>query len=97
LREEGAIVTVHDPMYGDDELRELGFVPHQLGSSADIAILQSDHDDYRRIGRKDLPGVRVVVDGRNHLDPDAFTPATVVTVGRAGGRVDTTEGIPPWT
>jgi nucleotide sugar dehydrogenase len=97
LREEGAIVTVHDPMYGDDELRELGFVPHQLGSSADIAILQSDHDDYRRIGRKDLPGVRVVVDGRNHLDPDAFTPATVVTVGRVGGRVDTTEGIPPWT
>ena len=31
LRDRGAVPTVHDPMYSDDELAALGFAPHHLG------------------------------------------------------------------
>ena len=83
LKAEGAITTVHDPMYTDDELRTLGFEPHTLGSDVDVAVLQADHEDYRGLSAKDLPGVKVVVDGRRHLDAAAFPDARLLVVGRA--------------
>jgi nucleotide sugar dehydrogenase len=83
LQAEGAIVTVHDPMYRDDELRTLGFVPHALGSPVDVAVLQADHLEYKDLADIDLPGVKVVVDGRHHLDPSVFSTAKVLVVGKA--------------
>ena len=83
LQAEGAIVTVHDPMYRDEELRTLGFVPHALGSPVDVAVLQVDHLEYRDLAGADLPGVKVVVDGRHHLDPSVFSTAKVLVVGKA--------------
>jgi nucleotide sugar dehydrogenase len=83
LKAEGASVTVHDPMYRDDELRNLGFEPHALGSQVDIALLQSDHAEYRDLAAKDLPGVKVVVDGRRILDAAAFPDSTLLVVGNA--------------
>jgi len=81
LKAEGAIVTVHDPMYSDEELRALGLEPHALGSAVDLALLQSDHAEYRGLAVKDLPGVRVIVDGRRVLDAGAFPGATFLVVG----------------
>jgi nucleotide sugar dehydrogenase len=83
LRAEGAIVTVHDPMYSDDELRTLGLDPHTLGSPVDVAVLQSDHVEYKDLTDTDLPSVKVVVDGRHHLDSSAFPTAKVLVVGKA--------------
>jgi nucleotide sugar dehydrogenase len=83
LRAEGATVTVHDPMYSDDEIRALGFEPHTLGSDVDLAVLQSDHAQYRDLSAKDIPGVRVIVDGRRILDTGAFPDAQLLVVGKA--------------
>jgi nucleotide sugar dehydrogenase len=83
LKAEGAAVTVHDPMYSGGELRALGFEQHLLGSEVDVAVLQSDHAQYRDLSAKDLPGVKVVVDGRHILDALAFPDATFLVVGKA--------------
>ena len=83
LKAEGAIVTVHDPMYTGVELRSLGLEPHTLGTEVDLAVLQSDHAQYRHLGAKDIPGVKVIVDGRRILDPGAFPDAQLLVVGKA--------------
>jgi nucleotide sugar dehydrogenase len=83
LKTEGATVTVHDPMYTDVELRSLGFQPHMLGSEVDIAVLQSDHAEYHHLSTTDIPGVKVIVDGRHVLDPAAFPEAKFLLVGKA--------------
>jgi len=83
LKAEGARVTVHDPMYSDEELRGLSLEPHTLGSEVDVAILQSDHSEYRDLSGEDLPGVKVVVDGRHALDAGVFPGAKFLVVGKA--------------
>ncbi|MDN5790881.1 MAG: nucleotide sugar dehydrogenase [Micrococcales bacterium] len=83
LAAEGARVTVHDPMFSDDELTALGFAPHRLGTPVDAAILQADHAEYRHLSPDDLPEAKVIVDGRNVLSADTFPDATVLTVGKA--------------
>lgn len=65
LKKRGATVVVHDPMYTDDELRHEGFEPFHFGDTADAAILQADHAEYANLKKSDLPGVSVVLDGRN--------------------------------
>ena len=65
LKRRGADVLVHDPMYTDDELRHEGFEPFHYGDSADAAILQADHAEYFNIDASKLPGVSVLLDGRN--------------------------------
>lgn len=82
LKAEGATVAVHDPMYTAKELRGLGFTPHTLGSHVDIALLQADHIEYTTLTDADLPGVRIIVDGRGHIDPFAFSTAKVLVIGK---------------
>ena len=65
LKIKGAVVLVHDPMYTDDELEQLGFVPFHFGEEADAAIIQADHSEYRSLAREQLPGVKTILDGRN--------------------------------
>jgi len=83
LAERGAQVRVHDPLYSDDELRAMGLEPYHVGDSADLAILQTDHAQYRALSAADLPGIRLLVDGRNATDAAAWagTPRVVVGVG----------------
>ena len=83
LADRGAQVRVHDPLYSDDELRAMGLEPYHVGDSADLAILQTDHAQYRALSAADLPGIRLLVDGRNATDAAAWagTPRVVVGVG----------------
>ena len=83
LKARGAEVFVHDTIYSDDELRSLGFEPFALGDAVDIAILQTDHAEYKTISPADLPGVKLLVDGRNATDAAlwAGTPRIVVGAG----------------
>ncbi|MCR2824041.1 nucleotide sugar dehydrogenase [Microbacterium sp. zg.Y909] len=83
LRTRGATVTVHDPLYSDDELRALGFEPYATGADVDLAVLQTDHADYRAFGPADLPGIRLLVDGRNATDPAAWAGVPRIVVGAA--------------
>lgn len=83
LRAQGARVLVHDPMFDDEELRGLGFEPYHLGEPLDVAVVQADHAAYLNLSKDDLPGVRVVVDGRNMLDAGRFEGVTFRVVGRA--------------
>jgi len=82
LEAQGATVTVHDPMFNDDELRQLGLSPHMLGAAVDVAVLQADHLEYKRLRERDLPGVKVIVDGRHHLEPSSFPTASFLVIGK---------------
>ncbi len=82
LRERGATVRVHDPLYTDDELRTMGFDPFTLGDTAELVIVQTDHADYRSIGADAFPGAKLVVDGRSVTDPDAWAGTPRIVVGR---------------
>lgn len=82
LETAGAVVTVHDPLYDDQELLSLGLKPHHLGEPVDAAIVQADHEDYANLDGTDLPGVKVVVDGRSVVDSGPSS-AAVIVLGRA--------------
>lgn len=77
LESLGAKVSVHDPLYSDEELAALGFDPAVLSDGHEAAILHTDHPDYLDLLPADLPGVRVLVDGRSVLDQDRWTIAGV--------------------
>jgi nucleotide sugar dehydrogenase len=83
LRDAGAEVLVHDPMYSADEIRSFGWEPYRLGEPADVVVLQADHAEYRGLGADDLPGASVVVDGRRVLDRSRFPKARFLVVGQA--------------
>ena len=87
LRSRGATALVHDPLYDDDEIRGLGFEPYHLGEPVDAAVVQTDHDEYRRVQPSELPGCAAVVDGRRVLPVDDWTSAGVgvITIGRPAG------------
>ncbi|MBN8423803.1 nucleotide sugar dehydrogenase [Microbacterium esteraromaticum] len=83
LRSRGAEVVVHDPMYTDEELRGYGFEPYAMGAEADLAILQTDHAEYRDLAPADLPGVKLLVDGRNATDASRWAGTPRIVVGTA--------------
>lgn len=64
LKSRGAMPVVHDPLYDDEELVNLGFVPYHFGEPIDAAVVQADHAEYRTLGPEKLPNIRVFVDGR---------------------------------
>jgi UDP-N-acetyl-D-mannosaminuronic acid dehydrogenase len=78
----GAKALVSDPLYSDDELSALGLTPWDR-EPIDAAIAQADHAEYAQLSAADLPGVRVVLDGREIIDAAAFAAAGV-TVERIG-------------
>jgi UDP-N-acetyl-D-glucosamine dehydrogenase len=77
-----AQVAVYDPMYIDPELEKLGLVPYHLGEPVDAAVVQADHPAFGVLGPDDLPGVRVLVDGRNITDPVRWAGVTRMVIGR---------------
>ncbi|HEX7538468.1 MAG TPA: nucleotide sugar dehydrogenase [Dermatophilaceae bacterium] len=83
LIRHGAEAVVHDPMYTADELAALGLKAYESGSPVDAAVLQADHAEYRDLRPADLPGVRVLVDGRCITDPADWAGVTHRVIGRA--------------
>ncbi len=72
-----------DPLFDADELTALGFEPWDAGTVVDGAIVQADHAEYARLVPADVPGARVVVDGRGIVDAEPLI-AGGVTVRRIG-------------
>ena len=83
LKQRGAEVFVHDPLYSDDELRGLGFEPFAIGDAAELAILQTDHADYKSIAPAQIPGIKLLVDGRNATDAALWAGTPRIVVGTA--------------
>jgi nucleotide sugar dehydrogenase len=83
LTSRGAQVWVHDPLYSDAELVALKLTPYQEGNGVDAAIVQTDHAAYRDLRPDDLPGVRVLVDGRRVTSKEDWPGVTHRTIGVA--------------
>ncbi|MDO4258830.1 MAG: nucleotide sugar dehydrogenase [Actinomycetaceae bacterium] len=81
LKDAGASVLVHDPMYSDEELAAFGWQPYHLGDDTDVAIVQADHREYATITPADLPGVRLLFDGRRITDPALWTGTPRLVIG----------------
>jgi len=64
LKKLGAIVFVHDPLYTDTELSNLGFAPYHYGDNVDAGLVQTDHREYYELSSNQLPGIRTFLDGR---------------------------------
>jgi nucleotide sugar dehydrogenase len=81
LRSRGAQVTVHDPMFTDDELKALDLPPYHLGEPVDAAVVQADHREYGELTSSDLPGITVLLDGRRVTDPGRWPDVTRIAIG----------------
>lgn len=81
LSARGAVASVHDPLYSDAELEDLGFTPARLGDAVDAAIVHTDHPSYANLSATDLPGVKVLVDGRRIINLAQFRDVEIVTIG----------------
>ncbi|HEX4443441.1 MAG TPA: nucleotide sugar dehydrogenase [Galbitalea sp.] len=83
LKERGALVSVHDPLYEDGELESLGFTPHHLGGEVDAVVVQADHAEYRELTPEEFPGIRAFIDGRRVSSADAWPGVTYRVIGKA--------------
>lgn len=81
LRARGAEVVVHDPLYSDEELAAFGWEVYHMGEEVDAAIIQADHTQYRALCPADLPGVRLLFDGRRVTDPARWRGHVRMVIG----------------
>ncbi|MGZ4494768.1 MAG: nucleotide sugar dehydrogenase [Nocardioides sp.] len=87
LEARGATVLVHDPLLADSELEALGFTPFAFGTAADAVVIHTDHQEYARLTDDDVPGSKLVIDGRRitGTDTHASSPTFVLGQGQAEG------------
>ncbi|MER5636393.1 nucleotide sugar dehydrogenase [Kitasatospora sp. NPDC002227] len=83
LRAAGAAPYVSDPLYSEGELTALGLPPYR-GEPVVAAVLQADHPEYRSLAPEDLPGVRVLLDGRRCTDPARWGGVRHLVLGGGG-------------
>jgi nucleotide sugar dehydrogenase len=87
LRDElaaaGAVVHGHDPYFSAEHLAGLGFRPYDLAAPTPVraAIVQAAHVAYRSLDWRSIPGLALLVDGRNALDPREVTAAGIEYAG----------------
>jgi nucleotide sugar dehydrogenase len=85
LTERGARVSLHDPLYGANEIEVHGFAPGDLEDdpAPEVVILNTAHEGYAEIDFSRLAkrGLRAVVDGRNAWEPAAVSAAGLVYLG----------------
>jgi UDP-N-acetyl-D-mannosaminuronic acid dehydrogenase len=83
LEQRGMRPLASDPLYSAEELRGLGFEPWD-GEAIAAAVLQADHPEFAHLVPSDLPGVRVILDGRGMLDPAPWRAQGVIVrrIGR---------------
>ena len=87
LRDElaaaGAVVHGHDPYFGAEHLAGLGFAPYDLEAPTAVraVIVQAPHASYRSLDWASIPGLALVVDGRNALDRAPIVAAGIAYAG----------------
>lgn len=89
LAARGATVYADDPLFGDDELRDLGYTPYTPArAGAVVAImLQADHAAYHARDFDEFGHCRVFLDGRRALSTERIArlrmPYMTIGDGRA--------------
>ena len=86
LRKRGAKVLVHDPMFSDEELAGFGWDAYHFGEEVTAAIVQADHAEYKTISAKDLPGIKLLFDGRRVTDPQLWKGTPRMVIGDQASR-----------
>ena len=84
LKQRGANVLVHDPLYTREEIARYGadsVVFNNGHLRIDAAILQAYHKEYRHMDWTRLAGCRVVIDGRNVLNREQIEAHNLTYVG----------------
>ena len=81
LREHGAEVAVHYTYYDDEELAGFGWDAYTIGDAADLVIVQTNHPEYRELTAADVPGVKLIVDGRNITAAENWTGTPRLVLG----------------
>ena len=73
----------HDPYFSPEHIAGLGFTPYDLGAPTPVraAVLQAAHEAYRTLDLGRIPGLELLVDGRNALDPAGVRGAGIAYVG----------------
>lgn len=84
LKAHNATPLVHDPLYSQQEIQDLGLEPFNLGEMCDAVIIQADHEIYAHLSISDFPSARFMADGRNitSLSFRAALPSYVVGIGK---------------
>lgn len=98
LRELGAEVTLHDPLYSAAELAAHGFTPAGWDTVPEVVVLNTAHAEYRDLdfGGLAARGLKAVLDGRNLWDPERVRGAGLVYqgIGRPSPTVEKRSRIP---
>ena len=81
LRKEGAFPKIHDPLYSEEELSDLGFESYNLGEECEAAILHTNHSQYSQLTANDIPGAQFFVDGRNFSNPEIRKAIKTYVIG----------------
>lgn len=68
LTSNGAKVVVDDPLYKEQEIRDLGFNPVVNREEVKILVVQADHLEYETLSSRDFPNVIAILDGRGILN-----------------------------
>lgn len=83
LEESGADVVVDDPLYTSVELAAKGLSVYEAGQPLDAVVIQAMHEEYKSYDWSSIPGMVVLMDGRNSLAADAAPDSVrVLGVGR---------------
>lgn len=83
LKAHGALPVVHDPLYTDEELHELGFSPFHFGEAADSVIVQANHGEYSLLSESDIPGAKLIIDGRRVISPKLAEKVPTYALGNS--------------
>ena len=83
LSVEGATILVHDPLFSDREIEDLGLRPTSLEPppAVDAIVLQANHDQYKSLDLRSFVGCRTLLDGRNALSPAAVKASGLSYLG----------------
>ena len=84
LQRKGALVTIEDPFYSDDELRAVKFAPAHLGHDRiEAVILNTAHAAFKGpdFAQWHAQGVEAIVDGRNLWNADDAARAGILYLG----------------
>lgn len=81
LQSKGAFVSVIDPLLSPGELQALGLAPHRPGSQTDCLIVHVEKEFVEHCDPLNLPGLRLIYDGRNVVPLNSFPGVPKITLG----------------
>lgn len=82
LTKRAAIVTVLDPYFSDQEIRQLGLAPHSPGQKVDVLVVHTEHPQFLDYSFLDFPDLECILDGRNHFSSSTWPEVPILTHGR---------------